>query len=50
MNKNISATIIESMSDGLIVLDFHGNITGMNPAASRLLGINWEETKGRTYF
>ncbi len=50
MNENISATIIESMSDGLIVLDFHGNIARMNPAASRLLGINWEETKDRTYF
>jgi two-component system phosphate regulon sensor histidine kinase PhoR len=50
MNENISATIIESMSDGLIVLDFHGNIARMNPAASRLLGINWEETKNRTYF
>jgi two-component system phosphate regulon sensor histidine kinase PhoR len=50
MNENISSTIIESMSDGLIVLDFHGNIARMNPAASRLLGINWEETKDRTYF
>ena len=50
MNENISATIIESMSDGLIVLDFHGNITRMNPAASRLLGIDFEETKDKTYF
>ena len=50
MNKNISSTIIESMSDGLVVLDFHGRITRMNPAASQLLGIDWEETRGRTYF
>ena len=50
MNEDISSTIIESMSDGLIVLDFHGRIARMNPAASELLGIDWEETKDRTYF
>jgi len=50
MTENISATIIESMSDGLIVLDLRGNIVRMNPAASRMLGINWEECKDSTYF
>ena len=50
MNEDISSTIIESMSDGLIVLDFHGRIARMNPAASELLGIDGEETTDRTYF
>ena len=50
MNENISSTIIESMSDGLVVLDFHGHIARMNPAASELLGISWEETRDKTYF
>jgi PAS domain S-box-containing protein len=50
MMKNISSAIIESMSDGLIVLDFHGNITRMNPAASELLGIKMKEIEDMTYF
>ena len=50
MNENISSTIIESMSDGIIVLDFHGRIARMNPAASKILGITSEETRDRTYF
>jgi PAS domain S-box-containing protein len=50
MQENISSVIIESMSDGLIVLDFHGQITHMNPAASELLGIKMEEIKDKTYF
>ncbi|MEJ2728199.1 MAG: PAS domain S-box protein [Deltaproteobacteria bacterium] len=50
MKKSISSVIIESMSDGLIVLDFHGQITHMNPAASELLGIKMEEIKDKTYF
>ncbi len=49
MKENISSAIIESMSDGLIVLNFHGHITHMNPAASKLLGIEMEETEDRTY-
>lgn len=49
MKKNISSVIIESMSDGLIVFDFHGHITRMNPAASELLGIKMEEIKDKTY-
>jgi two-component system phosphate regulon sensor histidine kinase PhoR len=47
--ENISSAIIESMSDGLIVLDFHGHITRMNPAASELLGIKMQEIKNKTY-
>jgi PAS domain S-box-containing protein len=50
MKENISSVIIESMSDGLIVLDFHGRITHINPAASGLLGIRMEEFKGKTYY
>jgi PAS domain S-box-containing protein len=49
MKENISSAIIESMSDGLIVLNFHGHITRMNPAASKLLDIKMEETEDRTY-
>ena len=49
MKENISSTIIESMSDGLIVLDFHGHINHMNPAASELLGIGMEEAGDKTY-
>ena len=50
MKKSISSVIIESMSDGLIVLDFHGRITHINPAASDLLGIKIEEIKDKTYY
>lgn len=50
MKENISSVIIESMSDGLIVFNFHGQITHMNPAASELLGIKMEEIKDKTYF
>jgi len=50
MKENISSVILESMSDGLIVFNFHGQITRMNPAASELLAIKMEETKDKTYF
>jgi PAS domain S-box-containing protein len=50
MKENISSVTIESMSDGLIVFNFHGQITHMNPAASELLGIKMEEIKEKTYF
>jgi PAS domain S-box-containing protein len=50
MKENISSVIIESMSDGLIVFNFHGQINHMNPAASELLGIKMEEIKDKTYF
>ncbi|MEJ2095644.1 MAG: PAS domain S-box protein, partial [Deltaproteobacteria bacterium] len=50
MKENISSVIIESMSDGLIVLDFHGRITQINPAASDLLGIKMEEINDKTYY
>ena len=49
MKEDISSAIIESMSDGLIVLNFHGHITHMNPAASKLLGFKMEKTENRTY-
>lgn len=49
MKENISSTIIESMSDGVIVLNFHGQITHMNPAASEMLGMGMEETGHRIY-
>ncbi|MGD2096999.1 MAG: PAS domain S-box protein [Desulfobacterales bacterium] len=50
MKENIASVIIESMSDGLIVLDFHGRITQLNPAASDLLGIKMEGIKDKTYY
>ena len=50
MKENISSVILESMSDGLIVFNFHGQITHMNPAASELIAIKMEETKDKTYF
>ncbi len=49
MEKNISSAIIESMSDGLIVFNFRGYITHMNPAASEILGLQPEKTRDRTY-
>ena len=49
MKEDISSAIIESMSDGLIVLNFHGHIARMNPAASKLLGFKMEKAEGRTY-
>jgi two-component system phosphate regulon sensor histidine kinase PhoR len=50
MKENISSVIIESMSDGLIVFNFHGKITRMNPAASEMLGIEMEEINDKTYY
>ena len=49
MKDSISSAIIESMSDGLFVLDFHGYFTHINRAALKLLGIRREQIYGNTY-
>jgi PAS domain S-box-containing protein len=49
MEDSISAAIIESMSDGLFVLDFQGYFTHINRAALNILGIEREQVYGNTY-
>jgi PAS domain S-box-containing protein len=49
MNDTLSSVIIESMSNGVVVLDFQGHITHINPAGLDLLGFNIEEIRDRTY-
>ena len=40
-------TVVESMSDGLVVTDATGRITGVNAMAAGLLGVHAEEAVGR---
>ena len=49
MDDTLSSVIIESMSNGVVVLDFQGHITHINPAGLDLLGLKFEETRDRTY-
>ncbi len=49
MKDSISSVIIESMSDGLFVLDFQGYFTHINRAALKILGIKREQIYGNTY-
>ena len=49
MDDTLSSVIIESMSNGVVVLDFQGNITHINPAGLNILGLKSEETRDRTY-
>ena len=49
MKDSISSAIIESMSDGLFVLDFQGYFTHINRAALKILGIKREQIYGNTY-
>ena len=49
MDDILSSVIIESMSDGVVVLDFKGHVTHINPAGLDLLGLKLEETRDRTY-
>lgn len=49
MGHDIYPVIIESMSDGVLVIDFQGYITHINSAASRILDIQKEDTKDKTY-
>ncbi len=49
MDDTLSSVIIESMSNGVVVLDFQGHITHVNPAGLDLLGLKFEETRDRTY-
>lgn len=49
MEDSISSVIIESMSDGLFVLDFQGYFTHINRAALDILGLKREQVDGNTY-
>ena len=49
MKDSISSAIIDSMSDGLFVLDFQGYFTHINRAALKLLGLSREEISANTY-
>ena len=49
MDDTLSSVIIESMSNGVVVLDFKGHITHINPAGLDILGLKFEETRDRTY-
>ena len=49
MKDTISSAIIESMSDGLFVLDFQGYFTHINGAALDILGIKRKQIHGNTY-
>jgi PAS domain S-box-containing protein len=49
MDNAFSSVIIESMSDGVLVLDFQGRITHINPAGLDLLGLGAENVRERTY-
>ena len=43
-----SRTIMESMGEGLLVLDAHGKISLLNPAAEKLLGLDRGAALGQT--
>ena len=49
MDNAFSSVIIESMSDGVLVFDFQGYITHINPAGLDILGLRAEDVQGRTY-
>ncbi|MBW1783319.1 MAG: PAS domain S-box protein [Deltaproteobacteria bacterium] len=49
MDNAFSSVVIESMSDGVVVLDFQGHIIHINPAGLDLLGLRPEEVRDRTY-
>ena len=49
MEDSISSAIIESMSDGLFVLDFQGYFTHINQAALDILGLQRAQVLGNTY-
>jgi PAS domain S-box-containing protein len=49
MDNAFSSVIIESMSDGVLVLDFQGRITHINPAGLDLLDLIAEDVQDRTY-
>lgn len=49
MKEDLSAAIIESMSDGLLVLNARGYIVHSNPAALETLNIRPEELFTKTY-
>ncbi len=46
---NIYAHILDSMDNGVVVLDFEGRILIFNPAAERVLGLPAQTAEGRYY-
>ena len=42
--------ILHSMTNGVVSLDFHGQITSFNQAAATILGVHSQDTLGKTYF
>ena len=50
MKEDLSSAIIDSMSDGLLVLNSRGYITHINPAALDKLQVSQEEISVKTYF
>ncbi|HDR16721.1 MAG TPA: PAS domain S-box protein [Desulfobacteraceae bacterium] len=49
MREDISTAIIDSMSDGLVVIDSKGAVTHMNPSALKILGFTAEESRSPNY-
>jgi diguanylate cyclase (GGDEF)-like protein/PAS domain S-box-containing protein len=49
-SERSKATLIDALSDGLVVQDADGRIVEWNGAASRLLGLSDDELSGRTSF
>jgi len=48
-NDIIASEVVRSMSDSLLVFDFHGRILSINPAAMQLLSLDWEHIREKTY-
>ena len=46
---SLASTILTSMMDGVITLDPRGVITGVNPAAAEILGLDSQEALGQSY-
>ena len=44
------ASVVDSVSDGIVVLDTHFTVTSWNPAAERLLGVAAKAAIGRDFF
>jgi two-component system phosphate regulon sensor histidine kinase PhoR len=46
--RNEMAAVLAHMHDGILITDSAGEITGLNPAAARLLGVSPERAPGRS--
>ncbi|MFZ3209233.1 MAG: PAS domain-containing protein, partial [Geobacteraceae bacterium] len=47
--KEYYANIIDSVSDGVIVLDAEENVTLMNPAAEEITGVSRRQARGNHF-